>query len=108
LVEELYWQYLGRAADAGGEGGWISALQNGGTEEQVIAGLCGSDEFYNRAGKRADAVTPSTPDATFARALYVSVLGRTGSTAEVSSWVSQVPMLGRAGVVTAFLSSGEY
>jgi hypothetical protein len=103
LVDGLYLHYLGRQADPNGEASWVNYLLIGHTEEDVIAGLCSSAEFYSRAGQLASPSTPGKPDANFVRALYVTVLGRDGSPSDVSAWVSQLPNLGRSGVVQAFV-----
>src|SRR5262249_22422618 len=107
VVDGLYVQYMGRAADSAGETGWVSFLQAGHTEEEVIAGLLGSAEFANRAGQVANICSPDIPDADFLRALYAVVLGRTGSQSEITAWLSQVPGLGRAAVGAPFLQSTE-
>ncbi len=42
-----YWGLLLRAPDPAGQAAWAAALQSGASPESVIAGLLGSDEFYN-------------------------------------------------------------
>ena len=48
LVQRFYLRFLRRGADPGGEAGWAGVLQHGGRDEQVIAGLVGSDEYFAR------------------------------------------------------------
>jgi hypothetical protein len=98
LVDGLYVKLLARAADAGGRQNFISFLQGGGTLEQVTALMTTSPEFANLAGS----------DGGFVQALYLHLLGRIGSNAEVSGWVNKIPSIGRAGVVGAILNSGEF
>ena len=45
---------------------------------------------------------------TFVQALYVQLLNRQGGASEISSWVSVIPSLGRAGVARTLLGSAEY
>src|SRR5262249_21516112 len=48
-VDGFYVKFLGRQAVGGEEAGWVAALENGATEEQVIAGILSSPEFAARA-----------------------------------------------------------
>jgi len=48
LVDALYLEYLRRSADPLGQQGFVSALQSGTPEQQVVAGLVGSPEYFNR------------------------------------------------------------
>jgi len=105
LVKNLYLHYLGRAAVNGEEQGWVRLLMNGETEEQVIAGLLSSSEFYARAQTM---VSSGTPDQRFVQALYLVVLNRSATSAEVSFWVGRLPTLGRFGVALGFLESAEF
>jgi hypothetical protein len=108
LVDGLYLQYLGRAADPAGEAAWVNLFQQGATEEQVIAGLVTSAEFRAHAISQAGTGTPITPDAAYVEGLYHALLGRTATTGEVDLWVSHLPSLGEAGVADAILGSTEY
>ena len=108
LVDSLYWQYLGRAATAGDESSWAGFMRAGHTEEDVIAALCTSAEFYIRASTLANYSSPDLPDANFVRALYEACLGRVGSTNEISAWVNALPAVGRAAVVFQIVHSVEF
>ncbi|HVX63016.1 MAG TPA: DUF4214 domain-containing protein, partial [Pirellulales bacterium] len=49
VVQAAYQQFLGRAADPGGLSYWVGQLQAGATDQQLNAGLAGSEEYYDRA-----------------------------------------------------------
>jgi hypothetical protein len=105
LVDKLYLEFFNRPADPGGEAGWVAFLQQGGTEEQLIANLLSSPEYYNHASTLNSSISP---DANFLAALYRQLLGRPGSAAEINNWLAVLPTLGRAAVATAFVTSAEY
>ena len=48
LVQSFYQRFLDRTADTGGLNGWVSFLKNSGTGGQVIDGIVGSSEYYNK------------------------------------------------------------
>jgi hypothetical protein len=48
LINSDYVHYLGRAADAGGLAYWLRQFAAGKTNEDVIAGFTGSDEYYKQ------------------------------------------------------------
>jgi hypothetical protein len=107
LVEGLYERLLGRSASGDmAAAGLVQMLQNGATQEQVIA-IVSTTELYNRANGLVNA---GTPDQRFVISLYHLLLGRQRdpSPGEVSGWVAALPALGRAGVAQALLSSAEY
>jgi hypothetical protein len=105
LVRGWYQTYLGRQAQGGEEQGWVSLLLQGATEEQVVSGILGSGEFFNRAQTLSGSGTPAER---YVKALYQLLLGRPGSAAEVTGWVNALPQLGRPGVALGFLASAEY
>jgi Domain of unknown function (DUF4214) len=105
LVDGLYQKILGRPADSAGEANNVSALQLGGTEEQVAVGLLASGEFANRAKRLANA--PGSSDLDYVEALYGLILGRTGSQAELKQGTASVAASGRAALATTFLTSAE-
>jgi hypothetical protein len=98
LVDGLYVRLLGRASDPGGRQGFISLLQGGGTLEQAITLMVTSPEFTNLTGT----------DGSFVQALYLRLLGRIASGAEVAGWLARIPMIGRVGVANAILGSFEF
>jgi V8-like Glu-specific endopeptidase len=79
FVTQAYQQYLGRAPDAAGLAGWVQAMQNGLTDEQLEAGFIGSTEYINNHGG---------PGAGWVRGMYQDLLGRTPAQSEVDGWVN--------------------
>jgi hypothetical protein len=107
LVRSLYLRILGRPATGDEGAGWVQMLNGGATQEQVIAGILASPEFGTRAGKLVG--TPNgDANTNFVQALYLVVLGRQGSNAEVNGWLSSLNSLGRSGVAAGFLRSAEF
>jgi hypothetical protein len=105
LVGGWYRDYLGRSSSNGEEQGWVGDLLRGASEEAVLAGILGSEEFL----QRAQGLTSSgTAEQRSIQALYLLLLQRTGSAAEVSGWVPAVTGAGRAAVALGFLHSPEY
>jgi uncharacterized protein YkwD len=106
LVKSWYMTYLGRQAKNGEEQGWVRALVAGATEEQVLRGLLGSQEYYLRA--RA-AKLGANADQGFVRALFQQFLGRTAGQREVDHFVQDMlPVMGRGGLASVVLGSQEY
>jgi hypothetical protein len=104
-VKSWYLAYLGRAAQGGEELGWVGLLSQGQTEEQVLSQILASPEFFGRA---QGLVTSGSADERYAQALYLVLLNRTGSPAEVAAWAAAVPSQGRQGVALGFLTSPEF
>jgi hypothetical protein len=48
LVQGYYQNFLGRPVDTPALSGCVSLLRQGGSDEQVLAVLLGSDEFFAR------------------------------------------------------------
>jgi hypothetical protein len=105
LVKTWYRTFLGRSAVGGEELGFVNALLQGQSEEQVLGILLGSPEFYQHA---QTLVSSGTTDQRFVEALYLLLLNRTASGAEVGAWTSALPGLGRNGAAVAFESSPEF
>jgi hypothetical protein len=82
LIAGWYQRYLGRAADAGALGWWLGQMRQGMTQEQVQAALLTSAEYHQLVEFEYAAYNGSA----FVRGLYVDVLGRKPSDAEVNSW----------------------
>lgn len=106
LVKSWYVNYLGREAGNGEELSWVNLLQTTliKPEERTLSLFLSSDEFYARA---QTLVTTGTPDENYVQALYMVVLGRSGSAPEISSWVGNLSSLGRAGVAFSIIDSVE-
>ena len=48
LIQGYYLQYLDRPAETSGQNGWLAFFKGGGRDEEVIAGIIGSVEFFNK------------------------------------------------------------
>ncbi len=94
-VNALYETLLGRAPDAGGEAGFVSALEQGASFTSVVTVILNSPEY---------ASINTTPD-DFVGSLYTNVLGRTGTTGEIDAWVATGDT--NAEIVSAFLAAPE-
>jgi aldose sugar dehydrogenase len=105
LVNSLYRRLLGRDAEQGGLDFWAARLQQGETQEGVMADILASAEFRDRARLL---VSTGSDDGRFIRALYLVLLGRTASAAEVSSWLAALPTAGARGVAAFFVGSREF
>ena len=75
------------------------------TEEEVLKGIVGSDEFYNRAQSIGFG---GTPDENYVRELYRSLLGRTASKTEVTNQVKELLLNGKEALSLSILQSDEY
>jgi hypothetical protein len=98
-VDLVYLRFLNRAADPTSEAGWVQFLQQGHTEEELINRITASSEFFADQGGT---------NAKYVQGLYQLLLNRSASTGEVNTMVSQLPIIGRSGVVGSFLSSTEF
>lgn len=98
VVDRLYRQFLNREADAGGRANFVMGLQNGGTVESVIVALVNSAEYKLYFGS----------DGAFVKSLYIKLLNRVASDAEVAGWVNSIPSIGRTGVANGFVISVEF
>jgi hypothetical protein len=98
-VDSFYAAYLGRHADPAGRAAHVNALLAGTPEDVVRAGFLTSAEYL---GRHPDA-------ASFVRALYADVLGRTAAADEVANWVGRLSQdgLSQQAVALAFLTSAE-
>lgn len=48
-IQQTYQRYLGRAADPFGLAYWLTRYQFGATDEDIVTGFIGSDEFFRQA-----------------------------------------------------------
>ncbi len=97
VVTADYKNFLGRTASSAEIAGWVNAMQNGLSAEQVAYGFMTSAEF--------NALHPD--NASFIQALYGDVLGRTASAAEVASWSAYLGGASRASMVDFVIHSPE-
>jgi hypothetical protein len=106
LVKSWYQTYLGRSAAGTEEQGWVSLLQQGQSEEQVLSQILASSEFYDRA---QNLVSTGTQDERYVQALYQVLLNRSAVAGEVAGWLSAVSVgLTRQEVALGFLQSQEF
>jgi hypothetical protein len=99
-----YARLLLRPVDSSGLSGFLTAEQHGAREEDVIAAIAGSAEYYTRK------VDPrGSPARILVTGLYQDFLGRTPGPSELAAWVPQLEAGTPASVVaTGILASGEY
>jgi hypothetical protein len=50
VVDNLYATYLGRAPDPIGLAGWTNDLKQGASDQEVLAGIIGSNEYFQHIG----------------------------------------------------------
>src|SRR5262249_45644789 len=63
VLDRLYGSYLHRAGDAGGEAGWLNALQTGAlSQAQVAIALLASDEYFALAQQGRAATAEMTDE----------------------------------------------
>lgn len=98
IVDDWYDRYLGRSLDAGGRAYWLGVWAQTGAES-VEAGILGSGEFLTRVGGTNQA---------WVDAMYMQVLGRTGSAGERQFWVDKLATTTRPILAQAFVSSDEH
>jgi hypothetical protein len=95
IVDAFYLRFLGRASDPGGRAGWTSFLQSGNTEEQLETAFLTSAEYISHV------------NTDYVQSLYLNILGRTGSSAELAAWYSNIQSLGLRGIANGFVTSPE-
>jgi hypothetical protein len=94
---------LNRPASPAEVNAWVQALLSGVTEDQVIAGLVASDEYFNNPTKG------NGSNATWVNSIWLDLLGRPVGTGE--TWALQGLNAGtftRAQVAAIVVSSDEY
>ena len=99
-VIRLYQSAFGRQPDSDGFDVNVQFLRDGGTVEQLSAAFTVTAEFTNRFG------TSDTVDSAYLTALFLNVLGRTPTDAEVDAWIATGE--DRGGVLRGFSESPEY
>ncbi len=105
VVDSMYLQYLGRPADLLGETGFTNDMLAGATEEEVSADILSSPEFQAHATLMVRGVDAYS---NYVAALYLVLLNRTGSAAEIAGHAALVPTQGFAGLANSILASSEY
>ncbi|MCL3862725.1 DUF4214 domain-containing protein [Actinotalea sp. K2] len=98
-IAEAYRTVLGRTTDEQGVRSWLAAISAGTVKIDEIANhLVASEEFFLQSGGTNGGLV---------RRMYTSLLGRTGSSAEINYWTARVPSLGRGGVISQVTGSRE-
>jgi hypothetical protein len=81
VVQGDYQTYLGRQASGAEVNYWVTAFENGTTNEQVIAGFLGSPEYFNAPNKgKGD-------NSTWVRSVYADLFNRRPAAGELGFWV---------------------
>ena len=107
VVKTWYETYLGRTARNGEEQGLVRFLVQGFSEEQVVATILGSQEYFDRSALVAGFAGTSN-STTFLQSLYLQILKRSPSQAEINGWLAVLPNLTRGGVALIFMGSPEF
>jgi hypothetical protein len=99
FIAAAYRRYMGRAPDAAGWSGWIGAMQQGLSDQQLEAQFVGSPEYIAHHGGTSQAWVLS---------MYQNLLRRNPSTAELNSWVLALSRgLSTVDVAYGFVASRE-
>jgi hypothetical protein len=78
FVTKAYQHYLGRAPESAGLTAWVSAMQNGVTQERLEAAFIGSVEYIHNHGGTGQA---------WVVGMYQDLLGRSPAAVEVQGWL---------------------
>src|SRR5262249_22196416 len=107
LVKSWYVTYLGRTPPVGDKdvGDWPALLASK-TEEEVLYGIVGSTEYFNRAQQRN--LGGKTPDENWVKALYTDLLGRNPVGQELDDQMLKLKEHGRQELALFLLQSVEY
>jgi hypothetical protein len=99
-VQNVYQTYLGRAAGPKEVSMWTGDFQVGWTKDNLVYAVEVSAEFQAKAGAQ---------NTQFVATLYVDMLGRSASAAEINGWVSALQSgVSRAAMISGILGSYEY
>ncbi|HZU80006.1 MAG TPA: DUF4214 domain-containing protein [Acidimicrobiales bacterium] len=99
LVSADYERFLGRAVDPSGMATWLAAIARGATDEDLVVGICGSEEY---AGHH-------NPATVFVDALYQDLLGRAPDPGGLATMlILSASMTNDAAAVSAVVHSAEY
>ena len=99
LIRDAYARYLGRLPDYDGLMSWLRAMNRGLHIQHMEAGFLASQEYFDVWGEGTNAG--------WIRSLYVDVLGREASAADVQAWLPAIAREGREQVARGFLYSTE-
>jgi hypothetical protein len=94
VVQGLYVHLLQREPSSADTAAWAGFLGNGGTPEQMENAILTSPEY-------------SFLNPQWVQSLYLNILGRAGSDAEVAAWNAAAPSIGLSAIASAFAASLE-
>jgi hypothetical protein len=99
FLTTTYQTYLGRTPDDAGLQNWVNAMSHGLTDEQVLAGFVGSNEYIQDHGGSG---------AGWIQGMYRNLLGRTPAQSEVNGWLAALNQgMTPAQVAYGFAASAE-
>ena len=99
FVYRLYKNCLGRTPDGAGLESWCKQIKSGKTGSNLVEGFVFSDEYKNR----------KTSNKEFISMLYNTILGRSASTSEITSWTNKLNKgKSRQYAANGFLFSNEF
>jgi hypothetical protein len=99
FVYRLYKNCLGRTPDGAGLENWCKQIKSGKTGSNLVEGFVFSDEYQNR----------KTSNKEFISMLYNTILGRSASTSEITSWTNKLNKgKSRQYAANGFLFSNEF
>ena len=99
FVDYIYIRALGRQADPEARASLVSIVNNGGSANDVVRTVFGSNEFQNRLLNNPD----------FVEVVYLTLFGRGSDPAGRDSWVNALNNgYSRMGVVEQFMTSSEF
>ena len=121
-MDILYQTMLNRKADAGGKTGWVDALNQGYTLQNIIDGFCGSAEFsalckeFGIEPGSIGAPKPASPDTprgkieAFVRRCYELILSRKADQDGLKGWSDALESrtATAAQIIDGFVRSPEY
>jgi hypothetical protein len=99
LVTADYVKYLGRTPSAGEVAGWVAALQQGETPEQVVNAFVSSPEYFQKQGGT---------NSGWLNQLYQDLLGRAADPGSQGFLTQLNAGVGRPLIAAALLGSTEY
>jgi RHS repeat-associated protein len=99
VITAAYQNYLGRAPDAPGLAAWVSAMEQGYSDERLEAGFIGSAEFIQQNGGLG---------AGWITALYRKLLGRDPDQAGLQAWLNALAQgMDPSAIAYGFAASAE-
>ncbi len=118
-LDILYATFFDREPDEGGYNDWMGKLKSGTARSAVLAGFTNSEEFSNLCEKfgilrgymYSDGSAANAGIGQFVSRLYSKALGRTGESAGINDWTTQIATRATTAEQTAtngFFNSAEF